>query len=84
MIAEVTTAAPISENKHLANACVTDSKPTSANQGDNVSMSANGSFRLLKMIENFKRIIGIDFLFAAQGFEFRFSLKHERPFKGLY
>ncbi|MCV6587380.1 MAG: histidine ammonia-lyase, partial [Marinibacterium sp.] len=32
MIAEVTTAALMSENKHLANPCVTDSTPTSANQ----------------------------------------------------
>ena len=31
MIAEVTTAALMSENKHLANPCVTDSTPTSAN-----------------------------------------------------
>jgi len=32
MIAEVTTAALMSENKHLANPCVTDSTPTSVNQ----------------------------------------------------
>ncbi|WP_278371763.1 aromatic amino acid lyase, partial [Thalassospira xiamenensis] len=34
MIAEVTTAALMSENKHLANPCSTDSTPTSANQED--------------------------------------------------
>ena len=34
MIAEVTTAALMSENKHLANPTVTDSTPTSANQED--------------------------------------------------
>ena len=32
MIAEVTTAPLMSENKHLANPCSTDSTPTSANQ----------------------------------------------------
>ena len=42
MIAEVTSAALMSENKHLANPCVTDSTPTSANQEDHVSMSAHG------------------------------------------
>jgi histidine ammonia-lyase len=40
MIAEVTTAALMSENKHLANPCSTDSTPTSANQEDHVSMAA--------------------------------------------
>ena len=32
----------MSENKHLANPCVTDSTPTSANQEDHVSMAAHG------------------------------------------
>ncbi|TMV65911.1 histidine ammonia-lyase, partial [Thioclava sp. BHET1] len=39
MIAEVTTAALMSENKHLATPTVTDSTPTSANQEDHVSMA---------------------------------------------
>jgi histidine ammonia-lyase len=46
MIAEVTTAALMSENKHLANPCSTDSTPTSANQEDHVSMAAHGARRL--------------------------------------
>ena len=52
MIAEVTTAALMSENKHLANPCVTDSTPTSANQEDHVSMAAHGASRLQPMIAN--------------------------------
>ena len=47
MIAEVTSAALMSENKHLANPCVTDSTPTSANQEDHVSMSAHGAYSCL-------------------------------------
>ncbi len=49
MIAEVTTAALMSENKHLANPCTTDSTPTSANQEDHVSMAAHAARRLIKM-----------------------------------
>ena len=45
MIAEVTTAALMSENKHLANPCTTDSTPTSANQEDHVSMAAHAAWR---------------------------------------
>jgi histidine ammonia-lyase len=75
MIAEVTTAALMSENKHLANPCSTDSTPTSANQEDHVSMAAHGARRLLKMNANLNVIIGVEYLCAAQGVEFRAPLK---------
>jgi len=74
MIAEVTTAALMSENKHLANPCVTDSTPTSANQEDHVSMAAHGARRLLPMVRNLERILGVELLCAAQGVEFRAPL----------
>jgi histidine ammonia-lyase len=75
MIAEVTTAALMSENKHLANPCVTDSTPTSANQEDHVSMAAHGAFRLLRMNRNLTVIQGVEALCAAQGIEFRAPLQ---------
>lgn len=75
MIAEVTTAAIMSENKHLANPCSTDSTPTSANQEDHVSMAAHAARRLIKMNDNLSQIIGIELLCAAQGIEFRKPLK---------
>ena len=74
MIAEVTTAALMSENKHIAMPCVTDSTPTSANQEDHVSMAAHGARRLTRMIENLDRILGVELLCAAQGIEFRAPL----------
>ncbi len=79
MIAEVTTAALMSENKHLANPCVTDSTPTSANQEDHVSMAAHGARRLVRMGENLNRILGIELLCAAQGIEFREPLTTSQP-----
>jgi len=75
MIAEVTTAALMSENKHLATPCVTDSTPTSANQEDHVSMAAHGARRLGPMIENLNCILGVELLCAAQGIDFRNPLK---------
>ena len=54
MIAEVTTAALMSENKHLAHPTVIDSTPTSANQEDHVSMAAHGARRLTRMNEVFR------------------------------
>ena len=79
MIAEVTSAALMSENKHLATPCVTDSTPTSANQEDHVSMAAHGARRLMRMNANLARILGIELLCAAQGVEFRKPLPTSKP-----
>ncbi|MCR8722842.1 histidine ammonia-lyase [Frigidibacter sp. ROC022] len=75
MIAEVTTAALMSENKHLANPCSTDSTPTSANQEDHVSMAAHGARRLGRMAANLRVILGVEALCAAQGIGFRAPLR---------
>lgn len=74
MIAEVTTAALMSENKHLANPCSTDSTPTSANQEDHVSMAAHGARRLARMTTNLTTILGVEAMCAAQGIEQRAPL----------
>lgn len=75
MIAEVTSAALMSENKHLATPCSTDSTPTSANQEDHVSMAAHGARRLRRMNANLAQILGIEALCAAAGVEFRAPLR---------
>lgn len=75
MIAEVTTAALMSENKHLANPCTTDSTPTSANQEDHVSMAAHAARRLLKMNANLNVILGVEAICGAQGITFRAPLQ---------
>lgn len=79
MIAEVTSAALMSENKHLANPCVTDSTPTSANQEDHVSMAAHGARRLGQMVENLNKILGIELVCSAQGVEFRAPMTTSAP-----
>ena len=83
MIAEVTTAALMSENKQLANPCVTDSTPTSANQEDHVSMAAHGARRLGPMVENLERILGVELLCGAQGIEFRAPLATSTTLKAV-
>jgi len=83
MIAEVTTAALMSENKHLANPCSTDSTPTSANQEDHVSMAAHGARRLLPMNRNLSRILGVEAICASAGVEFRAPLKTSQPLQAV-
>lgn len=75
MIAEVTSAALMSENKQMTAPCSVDSTPTSANQEDHVSMAAHASARLAKMNRNLATIIAIEWLCSTQGVEFRGPLK---------
>ncbi|GAA5664130.1 histidine ammonia-lyase [Brucella intermedia] len=71
MIAEVTSAALMSENKQMAHPASVDSTPTSANQEDHVSMACHGARRLLQMTANLNAIIGIEALTGALGVELR-------------
>jgi histidine ammonia-lyase len=75
MIAEVTTAALMSEKKQMAAPCSVDSAPTSANQEDHVSMAAHAARRLLVMTDNLAGIIGVELLVGAQGVEMRAPLR---------
>ncbi|WP_163272326.1 histidine ammonia-lyase [Chelativorans alearense] len=75
MIAEVTSAALMSENKQMAHPASVDSTPTSANQEDHVSMACHGARRLLTMTENLFGIVGIEAVTAAQGIDLRAPLK---------
>ncbi len=75
MIAEVTSAALMSENRSLANPRTVDSTPTSANQEDHVSMACHAARRLGEMNENLAAILGIEAMSAAQGVECRAPLQ---------
>ena len=69
----------MSENKHLANPCTTDSTPTSANQEDHVSMAAHAARRLGRMNRNLNTILGVEAMCAAQGIDFRAPLQTSMP-----
>ena len=71
MLAQVSAAALVSENKGLAHPASVDSLPTSANQEDHVSMSTYAARRLADMSENAAGVIAIELLAAAQAVEFR-------------
>ncbi|HSZ09805.1 MAG TPA: histidine ammonia-lyase [Steroidobacteraceae bacterium] len=70
MIAQVTAAALVSENKTIATPASVDSIPTSANQEDHVSMATHAARRLSVMVDNAAAVVGIELLAAAQGIDF--------------
>jgi histidine ammonia-lyase len=79
MVAQVTSAALVAENKTLAAPASVDSIPTSAGQEDHVSMATHGARRLLEMAANAANVVAIELLAAAQGIEFHRPLTSSRP-----
>ncbi len=74
MMAQVTAAALVSENKQRAYPASVDSIPTSANQEDHVSMAAHGARRLIAMARNAANVVAIEALAAAQACDFHAPL----------
>jgi histidine ammonia-lyase len=66
MMAHVTAAALVSENKTLAHPASVDSLPTSAGQEDHVSMAPWAGRKLLTICANTARVLGIELLAAAR------------------
>jgi histidine ammonia-lyase len=83
MIAQVTAAALVAENKQRAYPASVDSIPTSANQEDHVSMAAHGARRLAPMAENAISIVGIELLAAAQACDFHAPLTSSVSLEGV-
>ncbi|MFN0023279.1 MAG: histidine ammonia-lyase [Parvularculaceae bacterium] len=79
MIAQVTAAALVSENKSMAFPASVDSIPTSANQEDHVSMATGAARKAGKIAVNAAGVVGIELLAAAQGLEFHAPLKTSVP-----
>ncbi|MDZ4735235.1 MAG: histidine ammonia-lyase [Rhodospirillaceae bacterium] len=71
MLAQVTAAALVSENKAMAHPGSIDSIPTGANYEDYVSMATYAARRTGDMAENLRHIIAIELLAGCQGLEFR-------------
>jgi histidine ammonia-lyase len=75
MMAQVTAAGLVSENKGLAHPASVDSIPTSAAQEDHVSMGAWAARKTMRILENSERVLAIELLAACQGLDFLAPLK---------
>jgi histidine ammonia-lyase len=69
MMAHVTAAALVSENKTYAHPASVDSLPTSAGQEDHVSMAPWAGRKLLEICANTARVLGIELLAAAHAID---------------
>jgi len=75
MMAQVTAAALVSENKVLAHPASVDSITTSGNQEDYVSMGMIAANKLLRVVTNTCNVLAIEALAVAQALDFRAPLK---------
>lgn len=84
MIVQYSAAALASENKSLAHPGSVDSIPSSANQEDHVSMGMTSARKATKIIENTRKIIGMEMFTACQAIDFRDALLLGQATKAAY
>ncbi len=71
MIAQYAAASVVNQSKGLCWPTSCDTIPSSQGQEDHVSMGANSATKLLRVLDNTTRVIGIELFTAAQALEFR-------------
>ena len=71
MIAQVTAAALVSQNKRLAAPASVDSIPSSANREDHVSMGMHSAMEAAEVLENVECVLAIELMCGAQGIDLR-------------
>ncbi|HLH06985.1 MAG TPA: histidine ammonia-lyase [Terriglobales bacterium] len=75
MMAQVTAAALVSENKVLAHPASVDSITTSGNKEDYVSMGMAAAIKLKKIVQNARNVLAIEAMASAQAIDFLAPLK---------
>jgi histidine ammonia-lyase len=84
MIAQVSAAALVSENKVLAHPASVDSIPSSAGREDHVSMGATAALKLAQIHDHVRNVLAIELLCAAQGLDLRRPLTTTRPLEAAH
>jgi len=84
MIAQVSAAALVSENKVLAHPASVDSIPSSAGREDHVSMGATAALKLATIHDHVRLVLAIELLCAAQGLDLRRPLRTTKPLEAVH
>ncbi|MEQ8910156.1 MAG: histidine ammonia-lyase [Vicingaceae bacterium] len=71
MIVQYAAASAVSQNKQLSTPASVDSIDSSNGQEDHVSMGANAATKLKRVVDNFEKIVGVEWLTACQALHFR-------------
>ena len=84
MIPQYTAASIVSQNKQLCTPASIDSIDSSNGQEDHVSMGANAATKCLRVLDNLQKILGIEWLTAAQALDLRRPLKSSDLVESIY
>ena len=84
MIAQVSAAALVSENKVLCHPASVDSIPSSAGREDHVSMGAHAALKLAQVHDQVRTVLAIELLCAAQGLDLRRPLTTTPPLEAVH
>ena len=84
MMAQVTAAALVSENKTLAHPASIDSIPTSADKEDHVSMGMWAALKAGQVVANVRQVLAVELLAAAQGIDLLRPLASSAPLEALH
>ena len=84
MMAQVTAAALVAENKVLAHPASVDSIPTSADKEDHVSMGMGAALKLQQVVANVRRVLAIELVAGAQGIDLLRPLATSPPLEALH
>jgi histidine ammonia-lyase len=84
MIAHVTAAALVSENKYLCHPASVDSVPTSTDKEDHVSMGVTAGRKLHEVIFNAKNVLAIELLCNTQALDLQRPLKSSRSLEAVH
>jgi len=84
MMAQVTAAALVSENKVLAHPASVDSITTSGNKEDFVSMGMTAANKLKRIVENTRNVLAIEAMAVAQAIDFLAPLKTSKRGEGAH
>jgi len=79
MMAQVTAAALVGENKVLAHPASVDSITTSGNKEDYVSMGMTAALKLKRIVGNTRNVLAIEAMTVAQALDFLAPLKPSKP-----
>jgi histidine ammonia-lyase len=84
MIAQVTAAALVSENKGLCHPASVDSIPSSANREDHVSMGTIAARKARAVLEHVETVLAIEVLCGAQGIDLRRPLRSSPAIEAVH
>jgi len=84
MIAHVTAAALVSENKYLCHPASVDSVPTSTDKEDHVSMGVTAGRKLHEVVSNAKSVLAVELLCNTQALDLQRPMKTSPALEAVY